>query len=260
MYPVWTIGSDRKPQPGAEMASFRLRCGIEIPAILVGEEGRGRELGVLPVAGAQPGDVIRAARIGQTRSGRPKLFAAPEQGSGDYVIVVLRTPIGFRGSNDHTGDYCPHVAPKEEVRDRLRYWGERQIGEALAEVGASWGQPLSATQAEKLKEVLRRIGVIDVFSDGSWLLREYLPFPGRWLVTGRIAQGDAGRMGSGTQGVALIPKGKVFRTYLGGRVYGAPRSMYYVWTGEELLHATREERELLPEDHPLALSEEVMSI
>jgi len=180
-------------------------------------------------------------------------LAVPEPEDRDHVIVVLRTPIGFRGSNNHTGDYCPHIAPKEEVEERLRYWGERQIGEALAKVGASWGKPLTADQVKRLKDILHSIGVIDIYSDGSWLLREYLPFPGQWLITGRIAQGDAGRMGSGTQGVAVIPKGQVFRTWLGGRVYGAPRSMYYLWTGEELLYATWEERELLPEGHPLAV-------
>jgi len=62
--PVWTVGENRKPQPGAEVVSFRLRAGIEIPALLVGEEGRGRELGVLPVEGAQPGERIAAGRPG----------------------------------------------------------------------------------------------------------------------------------------------------------------------------------------------------
>jgi len=104
--PVFTA-SDGKVTCGAAVEEFTLSSGITIPAILVGEKGRGRELGVLPVEGAQPGDTIVAARIGQTRSGRPKLLAAPSAENHDHAIVVFRTSIGFRGGNFHEGEFHP---------------------------------------------------------------------------------------------------------------------------------------------------------
>jgi len=107
--PIFTA-SDGKVTCGATVEEFTLSSGSKIPAILVGEKGRGRELGVLPVEGAQPGDTITAARIGQTRSGRPKLLAAEQAEDYDHAIVVFRTGIGFRGWNSHEGEFHPLVS------------------------------------------------------------------------------------------------------------------------------------------------------
>jgi len=154
--------------PGAMVERFKLAgAGVVIPAVLVGEEGRGRELGVLPVA-LPPAEEeklngggrvrIYAARVGQTRSGRPKLFWADPAGVDTAdVIVVVRTPIGFRGTNRH------YVASPEE---------------------------------------------------------EGLPFP--VLARGRIAQGEAGRMGAGEQLVLILPDGAHLNIKIGGRRYGMP--------------------------------------
>jgi hypothetical protein len=62
------------------------------------------------------------------------------------------------------------------------------------------------------------------------------------LVRGICANGDAGKMASGEQLVAVMPRGVVFRTYYSGRLYGDPSAHYYVWTGMELLSATWDER------------------
>jgi hypothetical protein len=107
--PIFTA-RDGKVSAGALVEEFTLSSGTKIPAILVGEKGRGRELGVLPVEGAQPGDHILAARIGQTRSGRPKLIAAAAAEDHDRAIVVFRTSIGFRGGNFHEGEFHPLVS------------------------------------------------------------------------------------------------------------------------------------------------------
>lgn len=90
---------------------FRLHCGEEIPAILIGEEGRGRRLGVLPVALPQAlykawedGQEIRIekAQMSQTRSGHPKLVWRREQDIKPLkALLVFRTPIGYRGWNLH---------------------------------------------------------------------------------------------------------------------------------------------------------------
>ena len=73
---------------------------------------------------------------------------------------------------------------------------------------------------------------------------EFHPFPGEILCEGIIAQGDAGRMGSGEQLVAVIPKNIVFRTGYSGRLYGYPSEHYYIFRDGQLLAVTREEREL----------------
>jgi len=189
MYKIFTIESGTVRE-GATVEKYTLSMGITIPAILVGEEGRGRELGILPVSllpeqhreWEEKGSVtVYAASVTTTRSGRPKLVAVKEATSDEKVIAVFLTKIGFRGANEHTGDL-----------------------------------------------------------EGE----EFAPFPGEVLVRGVIAQGMAGYMGGGDQFVALIPKGVVFRTAYHGRLYGAPPEHYYLWTGEKLLSATEEEREV----------------
>jgi len=70
----------------------------------------------------------------------------------------------------------------------------------------------------------------------------FLPFPAAILAEGAIAQGDAGNMGSGSQYIAVVPKNVVFRTRYSGRMYGAPSSHYYLYTGSQVLSATWDER------------------
>jgi len=188
---IFTIENGQVTE-GAIVRAFHLKgADVAISAILVGEEGRGRHLGVLPVEllpdsyKSWEEDLrveIQYAEVGQTKSGKPKLFQTIEPGSLDEIICVFRTQIGFRGSNNHTGD-C--------IEDK-----------------------------------------------------EYQPFPGEWLVIGRIAQGIAGRMGCGEQGVAILPKDTVFRTAYRGRLYGKPSEHFYIWDGKKLLSATRQERQV----------------
>ncbi len=71
---------------------------------------------------------------------------------------------------------------------------------------------------------------------------EFLRFPCEILVEGRIAQGAAGGMGSGQQFIAVAEKNVVFRTRYSGRLYGAPSSHYYFYTGSQILSATWDER------------------
>lgn len=184
---VFTIESGRVTE-GAEVITFALKnADVTIPAIIVGEEGRGRQLGVLPVKLTEENydrwkkgetTVIHHAKISETKSGRPKLVETTNSDNdNDKAIAVFRTKIGFRGSNDHTGD------------------GDE-------------------------------------------------PFPGEVLVEGVIAQGDAGRMGSGDQLVAVIPKNTVFSTKYYGRLYGEPSAHYYIFNGDKIISVTEEEREL----------------
>lgn len=185
MYKVFTVESGQV-ESGAKVESFAFRNGeIVIPAIVVGEEGRGRKLGVLPVAGAKAGAVAMAAAVGETRSGKPKLIATgPVARSDEKAIVVFRTMIGYRGDNAHTGDYS---------------------------------------------------------GDGY---DSFLDFPGEILSEGVIAQGGAGYAGSGQQLVAVVPKGVVFRTAYGGRLYGSPDEHFYQFDGESIVALTADERDV----------------
>ncbi|MCS7003686.1 MAG: hypothetical protein NZ518_12625, partial [Dehalococcoidia bacterium] len=65
----------RQLREGLSVAPFRLTTGAVIAAIVLGEEGRGREWAVVPVAGVEPGGRLEAAELGQTAAGRPKLIA-----------------------------------------------------------------------------------------------------------------------------------------------------------------------------------------
>ena len=187
---IFTIASGEVSE-GARVDSFTLKgAGISIPAILVGEEGRGRKLGVLPVQllpdnykkwQEERAISIYSAEVGETKTGKPKLIETSEITDTEKCICVFRTKIGFRGSNRHTGD---------------------MLGD------------------------------------------EFLPFPGEILCRGIIAQGTAGRMGSGSQLVAVMPAEVVFRTAYRGRLYGVPNSHYYIFRDGQILSATWEEREV----------------
>ena len=219
-YKVFTIVGGQVEE-GVMVEKFILRgAGVAIPAVLVGQEGRGRQLGVLPVQlsreqykeWAEKGRVrIGAAEIGQTKTGTPKLFSKDSPDTDEQIICVFRTPIGFRGSNSHTGDRVGWECPKCDARGT-----DLNVPDTCPKCGASgWG--------DAPKPI-------------------FAPFPGEILVRGIIAQGTAGRMGSGEQLVALIPKGVVFRTGYSGRLYGAPGAHYYLWDGKRLICATWEER------------------
>lgn len=241
-YRIFTIAHS-KVEAGAAVQQLCIKgAGIEIPAILMGEEGRGRSRGVIPVGNlplvpcpdrgkhlcwpqvdqrgsgdnrcfkcqaavvrGQPepatfcihpdaGDVaaqrILFASIGATKAGKPKFLSATQADTDEFMLAVLRTPIGYRGSNQHTGDRTGEV--KKDILDR---------------------------------EVI-----------------QFHPFPGEIIAEGHIAQGDAGRAGSGMQLVAKIPKNTVFRTGYSGRLYGGPSSHYFKWDGFRVISATWEER------------------
>lgn len=216
-YRVFTIESGRVTE-GAQVSKFHLQGpGIDIPAITVGEEGCGRELGVLPVQltegqkeWEEKGQVrVEFAEVGQTKAGKPKLFARSMAASDEKILVVFLTRMGYRGGNDHSGDRI----------------GWKCGSYSCGVVGTELVAP----------EVCPKCG-----SDRTEHI--FAGFPGEILVKGIIAEGAAGRMGSGEQLVAAMPKGIVFRTGYSGRLYGGPSAHYYVWTGEKLLSATWDER------------------
>lgn len=107
---------NRGIEKGAKVVLFKLSGGTEIPAILLGESGRGRKLQVVPVhllkenreklLAGEPVMVFNAT-IGETQSGALKLIETNENSIEERYIGVFETPIGFRGGNNHTGDRSP---------------------------------------------------------------------------------------------------------------------------------------------------------
>lgn len=110
---IFTVESGKVVE-GARVDSFTLKgAGVTIPAVLIGEEGRGRKLGVLPVQLLQSsykewqdkGEfTIFEALVGETKAGRPKLIETSGITDTEKCICVFRTHIGYRGGNSHTGD------------------------------------------------------------------------------------------------------------------------------------------------------------
>lgn len=121
-----------------------------------------------------------------------------------HAIVVLETPIGFRGWNEHTGDQLSWSCPN------CKGSGTQETIDGLCP------------------------------NCGNEVVVTYLPFPGIVLTLGKIAQGDAGRMGDGAQMVALIPKGTVFRIKAGGNNYC--EEVWYTFDGLSIQSATTDER------------------
>jgi hypothetical protein len=163
---------------GVEVDKLHLKgADVDIPAVKIGELGRGRKQGILTVqlspqqeARWEKGEkiIIADAKVGTTHKGANKLIPTSSS-TEELAIFVFRTMIGFRGGNTHTGDYTPEG--------------------------------------------------------------DYEPFPGDIICSGVIAEGQAGKMGAGEQIIAIIPKGKIFRTAYTGRLYGEPEDHFYRWNG-----------------------------
>ena len=93
---IFTIGSGKVTE-GVRVDSFTLKgAGVTIPAITIGEEGRGRKLGVLPAQllpdtyaeWKEKGYVnIHSATVGTTKAGKPKLFQKEDADITDKYII-----------------------------------------------------------------------------------------------------------------------------------------------------------------------------
>jgi hypothetical protein len=233
---------------GATVGRLILKgAGIEIPAILIGEKGRGREQGVLPVvlsaedlSDFRNGKIVQVLEgsVGKTKSERPNLESHPAsvKPSTAECLCVLRTPMGFRGGNAHTGERtdisCPNRGTTMQYRSRCSenaYSSSGGCGVRLLPEG------LSIEDGERMM-------TSGIVHPDEGMIRTFAPFPGTTLVRGVIAEGAAGRMGSGDQFIAIIPSNTTFRTAYSGRLYGKPGSHYYVFNGERVLSATWDER------------------
>ena len=130
------------PKPGCPVGHYTATAtgSPTVPAIIVGERGRKRRLGVLPLqlmpGGGETSRDHRVAAVKIDRRAGPKgpirlVETDLSQASDEACIVVFRTRIGFRGWNKHTGDAVEGV-PGEE-RKFLPLPGEVLTWGAIAE-------------------------------------------------------------------------------------------------------------------------------
>lgn len=241
---------------GARVESFTLKgAGVTIPAIIIGEEGRGRKLGILPVQllpnsykkWQEEGCVhIYSAEIGQTKTGKPKLLETEDADTTGKCICIFWTMIGYRGSNSHTGDlkseyWVPNWLWRSDFSALVKEFLEKEPKEKYTEdEGRQIIEDLNSVVPEEVKFPRKKYIFDAIFTKK----REFHSFPGEIISTGIIAQGDAGRMGNGEQLVAIMPSDVVFRTGYSGRLYGYPAEHYYIYRDGKLLAATLEEREI----------------
>lgn len=237
---------------GAVVETYTLTSGAKIPAIMVGEEGRGRKLGVLPVSLSPKSQelwdsgervVISSAVVEETAAGRPKLKEVTEDQDSDNArcLVVMKTPIGFRGSNYHGARIMweLHSSPYWKVKGistvRARFRAELARDPAVLEMFTQARANCEYVTAKSVEEFVGVYAKIDLDGD----------LPGQKLVSGMIAQGMAGRAGGGDQYIVVVPRDTPWAIRITGRLYGTPSAYQYVFDGEKIVPYTAEDLELL---------------
>ncbi|MDR3169319.1 MAG: hypothetical protein LBU27_06255 [Candidatus Peribacteria bacterium] len=109
---VFTV-SNGEVSLGGLVEERETSTGAKFPVVYVGENGRGRRLAFLPIQllaenkkKFDAGEEVEVFNVvvGKTQKGGVKLIETNEENSSEALVVML-TDIGFRGSNEHTGDY-----------------------------------------------------------------------------------------------------------------------------------------------------------
>ena len=223
-------------------------AGINIPAILIGEEGRGRERGAVPVG--NPPQVPCSERnkdlcvSSETcekcgiplseKSENNSTRHHPDDGMMQDKLIfaeIGQTKAGkpkfFSKDSANTDEKIIVVLETQigfrggnsHTGDRKCEWYTPEY--YVRENAQKAGIPIQEVYtAEEVKEYSPRImRVLEhyqasteyLWNAGFEIHREFEMFPGEILAKGCIAQGTAGRMGNGEQLIAVIPKNVVFR-------------------------------------------------
>ena len=251
IFEIGTRGDNIKPYIVPE--EYTLSNGTKISVVTVGEKGRGRSLGIIPI-NATPEQKIESVKIGQTKSGKPRFYVADKSTQNDEIIVVFKIKGGFRGHNSYCGDryqdgwqfsrnfditlglssaYSPTFKTREEALEKAKELLLEKIEEQKS-INDYWS---SEKELQKLLNEELEENIIPLY--------KYHPFPAiKILAEGNKADGMAGAMATYPQKIAILPKGKVFCLRYFGRLYGAPNKHFLLWDGQKLHSLTEEEREL----------------
>lgn len=253
MYPVFLVTEGKVSHPTP--VKVQIAGGqVEILALAVGERGRGRSAGILPVENAprkpcpdQGKEVFRSSASGAATC--PKCGTAlPPAAEDKYYAThppagTVLAPIAWgelgttrSGAAKLIAAVChdPSPAPSEAA---IVVW---PLG-----IGFRGSNEWSGDRTGRWR--------IDSWNGRPEPIFAPWPVESRILTEGRIAQGDAGRAGSGTQKILVLPAGVIVRTQMNGR--RVPPARYWLFDGETIHSATWAERRMLPDDHPLAAPE-----
>lgn len=238
---IFTVAAD-SVKANAEVTALTLASGVKIPVVTVGEEGRGRKLGVLPVSLLPESQAlwdyekkarIKNVRIGETRSGRPKLIETEPDGNNDYAVVVMATPAGFRGSNRHGARIMWRLRLDPDIEGRFR-----------SDLIRNPEMPSKLDKARERLPYCNSRTIEEFVEDFSEPFVEG-DLPGQIIASGEIAQGAAGRAGGGEQFIVVIPKDTTWAIKMTGRLYGRPSTYEYIFDGEKVTAYTARDLELI---------------
>lgn len=237
---IFTI-VDEKVTIGARVEKVS-RGNFEFPAITVGEEGRGRKLAFIPVKLTSVqykswkdkgyAEVYNVSLV-KNEKGVTMFKELEKQNNDSNCVVVMKNGIGFRGWNEYTGSLKDEYYEFDMVTVQ---WEAERLGVAIKD-------RYSYDEARMISQFLQEKGVVRKgFSDTEGFERKvvYHPFPIKVLAKGVIAQGDAGKMGKGSQIIGVVSPTMVFRVCYGGRLYGKPDQYYYVYDGKTVHSMTEE--------------------
>ena len=247
---IFTIAAG-SVKTGGEVVALPLASGAKVPAVTVGEEGRGRKLGVLPVtllpeskalwdSGKNPR--IKNVRVGETHAGLPKLIEIDDDGDTSHAVIILATPAGFRGSNSH-GEMIMWGLDNEygwkieglPYTTKARFRGELIKNPEIEKKFSQARENSKYLYANSVEEFVERYAY--TFTEGD--------LPGKILVRGEIAQGMAGRAGGGSQYILVVPRGARWAIKMTGRLYGSPSAYEYFFDGVAVTPYTARDLEML---------------
>jgi hypothetical protein len=105
---IFTVGNGTVEE-GAKVGKVTiLSADVEIPAVCVGETGRGRKFSYIPISGVSDEDTkkVTNVKLGETRTGKPKFIAINPEEDNDTneCVLVFKHTAGYRGSAYLTGD------------------------------------------------------------------------------------------------------------------------------------------------------------
>lgn len=189
----------------AEVIKHTLSSGVVIPVVGVGESGRGRKYSYLVT------ELLKDSK---------------QQWEQEDKTLITSASVGKTKSGN------PKLLQAEETEEKTKNWlvvFRTPIGFRGSNSHAGDVNDKSWTEEEKEKYDQPKS-------------QHCLDFPGTILTTGIIAEGDAGRMGSGEQLICTVPVGSIVRVGYGGRRYSSPTAHYYQFNEKNVVVATWDER------------------